>query len=96
VIRTSWPATAARTALENACHFAERVRRLVESSLGLTISGGVAAALDGDNAQSLLSRADAALYSAKSGGRNRIYRHTGVEIEPIVVDPAELLVAAGG
>jgi diguanylate cyclase len=84
------------TALENACHFAERVRRLVESSLGLTISGGVAAALDGDNAQSLLSRADAALYSAKSGGRNRIYRHTGVEIEPIVVDPAELLVAAGG
>lgn len=84
------------TALENACHFAERVRRLVESSLGLTISGGVAMALDGDNAQSLLSRADAALYSGKAAGRNRIFRHTGVDIEPIVVDPAELLVAASG
>jgi diguanylate cyclase (GGDEF)-like protein len=71
------------TTLENACRFAERVRTLVESSLGLTISGGVAMALDGDNAQSLLSRADAALYSGKAAGRNRIFRHTGSEIEPI-------------
>jgi diguanylate cyclase len=80
-----------RTPLENACHFAERVRKIIESSLGLTISGGVTAALDGDNAQSLLSRADAALYSGKAAGRNRIYRHTGVDIEPIVVDPSEHL-----
>jgi len=71
------------TTLENACLFAERVRTTVESSLGLTVSGGVAMALDGDNAQSLLSRADAALYSGKAAGRNRIYRHTGTEIEPI-------------
>ncbi len=71
------------TTLENACLFAERVRTTVESSLGLTVSGGVAMALDGDNAQSLLSRADAALYSGKAAGRNRIYRHTGSEIEPI-------------
>ena len=71
------------TNLENACLFAERVRSTVESSLGLTVSGGVAMALDGDNAQSLLSRADAALYSGKAAGRNRIYRHTGSEIEPI-------------
>jgi len=47
-------------------------------------------ALDGDNAQSLLSRADAALYSGKAAGRNRIFRHTGVDIEPIVMDAAEL------
>ena len=70
------------TTLENACLFAERVRSLVESNLGLTISGGVAMALDGDNPQSLLSRADAALYSGKAAGRNRIYRHTGTDIEP--------------
>ena len=44
---------------------------LIEDNLGLTISGGVAMALDGDNAQSLLSRADAALYSGKAAGRNR-------------------------
>ena len=52
---------------------------------GLTVSGGVAMALDGDNAQTLLSRADAALYSGKAAGRNRVYRHTGSDIEPIDV-----------
>jgi diguanylate cyclase len=71
------------TTLENACHFADRVRTGIESGLGLTVSGGVAMALDGDNAQTLLSRADAALYSGKAAGRNRVYRHTGSDIEPI-------------
>lgn len=76
------------TALENAGQFAERVRKLVEDTLGLTISGGVAMALEGDNAQSLLSRADAALYSGKAAGRNRVFRHTGSDIEPIAVESA--------
>jgi diguanylate cyclase (GGDEF)-like protein len=83
------------TTLENGCHFAERVRGLIEASLGLTISGGIAMALDGDNSQSLLSRADAALYSAKAGGRNRVFRHTGADIEPIETsDAAEPLPVA--
>ena len=43
----------------------------------------MATALDGDNVQSLLSRADSALYSGKAAGRNRVYRHTGTDIEPI-------------
>ena len=73
-----------QTALANACMFAERVRVMIEEGLGLTVSGGVATALDGDNAQSLLSRADAALYSGKAAGRNRIYRHTGTDVEPVV------------
>jgi diguanylate cyclase (GGDEF)-like protein len=72
-----------KTTLQSACLFAERVRGLVETGLGLTISGGVATALDGDNVQSLLSRADSALYSGKAAGRNRVYRHTGTDIEPI-------------
>ncbi len=76
------------TTLDAACTFAERVRRLVDESLGLTISGGVAMALEGDNAQSLLSRADAALYSGKAAGRNRIFCHTGAEIEPIETQAA--------
>ncbi len=83
------------TGLENAGHFAERVRSTVENSLGITISGGVATALDGDNAQSLLSRADAALYSGKAAGRNRIFRHTGADIEPVsesAAAPAEAAV----
>lgn len=86
----------AHTTLDNACHFAERVRVLVESNLGLTISGGVAQAFDGDNPQSLLSRADAALYSSKAAGRNRIFRHSGADIEPAqvpAVPSGELAVA---
>ena len=71
------------TNVQNACAFADRVRHTVETSLGLTISGGVTTALDGDDAQSLLSRADAALYSGKAAGRNRIFQHTGVDVEAI-------------
>ncbi|HEX3727535.1 MAG TPA: GGDEF domain-containing protein [Pirellulales bacterium] len=72
------------TLLDSACQFAERVRRAVESSLGLTVSGGVTMGLDGDNAQSLMARADAALYSGKAAGRNRVFVHSGTEIEPVV------------
>ena len=76
------------TTLDNACHFAQRVRTTIESTLSLTISGGVAMAAEGDNAQSLLSRADAALYGAKAAGRNCVFRHTGADIEPIAVETA--------
>jgi diguanylate cyclase (GGDEF)-like protein len=86
----------AHTTLDNACHFGERVRVLVESNLGLTISGGIAMALDGDNPQTLLSRADSALYSSKAAGRNRIYCHTGADIEPaqLPAQPAAEVVEA--
>jgi len=47
--------------------FAERLRAKVEETLKLTLSGGVATALDGDNPHSLLTRADAALYKRQSG-----------------------------
>lgn len=77
------------TRLEDACQFAERVRSTVEANLGVTISGGVAMALEGDNAQTLLSRADTALYSGKAAGRNRVFRHTGTEIEQIDEPVAE-------
>jgi diguanylate cyclase (GGDEF)-like protein len=71
------------TGLEGACIFAERLRAKIELALNLTVSGGVAMAGDGDNPQSLLSRADAALYCAKAAGRNLVYRHCGGEIEAV-------------
>jgi len=85
-----------QTMLDGATIFAERLRQRVEQQLPLTISGGVSTAVDGDNPQTLLARADAALYSAKAAGRNKLYCHTGLAIqsaEEADADEAELAVA---
>ena len=46
---------------------------------------GVAEALDSESAEDLLRRADAALYLAKSCGRNRVGRHDGKQAEPLLL-----------
>jgi predicted signal transduction protein with EAL and GGDEF domain len=38
-------------------------------------------AIDGDDAHSVLARADSALYAAKAAGRNRVFHHNGLHIE---------------
>jgi len=73
------------TDLEGAALFADRLRDRIAKEMPITVSGGVAEALDGDSHESLLARADVALYGAKSAGRNCIFRHTG--------DGAELVAA---
>lgn len=45
--------------------------------LPLTVSGGLANCMNGDDADLLMRRADTALYSAKQNGRNRCYQHNG-------------------
>jgi diguanylate cyclase (GGDEF)-like protein len=70
-----------QTLLDGACVFADRLRQRTEASLPLTVSGGVAAAVDGDTAETLLARADAALYGAKAAGRNRVFFHNGIRIQ---------------
>ena len=69
--------------LHGASIFAERLRKTIDIEMEISISGGVAAALDGDTEQTLLNRADSALYMAKAGGRNSIYQHDGHQVEPV-------------
>jgi len=66
--------------LPDARQAAERLRRTIEAlrvelpggRWGVTISLGVAEAIPGDDVDSLLARADEALYRAKAAGRNRV------------------------
>jgi diguanylate cyclase len=69
-----------QTDLNGACVFAQRLRDQIQKQLSLTISGGVAAATIGDTQETLLERVDAALYQAKTVGRNCISKHNGRQI----------------
>lgn len=71
------------TRLPGAGVFGERLRGLVEQEVGHTVSGGLAEGTPEDDAQSLLNRADSALYSAKAAGRNAVYQHNGTTIRPV-------------
>ena len=54
--------------------------------LNVTASGGLATIRPGEDAESLIRRADAALYAAKQAGRDRAYLHDGsaaVAIDPL-------------
>jgi diguanylate cyclase (GGDEF)-like protein len=72
-----------QTDLAGACILIERLRYQVANRMEVTVSGGVAAAGESDTAESLLGHADAALYSAKAAGRNRVFCHTGNDVQPV-------------
>ena len=67
--------------IDAAAKVADRVRQNISvteidinnnTPLKVTVSGGVAAYIPGEEMTALIARADAALYQAKAGGRNRI------------------------
>jgi diguanylate cyclase (GGDEF)-like protein/PAS domain S-box-containing protein len=68
--------------LDQACMIADRLRSAIDSAvfqtsliaLNVSISCGVAQYIPGDDLDSLIRRADRALYQAKWAGRNRVVR----------------------
>ncbi len=81
----------ADTGMEQAMALAERLRATLEASplhreggpIVITVSIGVAVADAASGLESLLARADAALYRAKAAGRNRVACDLGVEPAPV-------------
>ncbi len=77
---------------EDARSGARRIREAIESSVvhfqdravQVTASVGLAERLPGEDGQSLMKRADEALYASKKAGRNCIHGHDGKETHPIV------------
>jgi diguanylate cyclase len=81
------PNTILRAAVTVADHIRQAVmsKELMKRSTGehlgrITISIGIAALRKGDNAQSLIERADECLYAAKRHGRNRVMCETDPEV----------------
>ena len=62
----------AETSRERVKALKVRDRRTQSVILTVTLSAGVAQLREGDDAQELIARADAALYAAKQAGRDRV------------------------
>lgn len=73
------------TGLDPAGRLTDRIREIIAEmpietdleAVKITVSAGVAAYRIGEKVESLMARADEALYEAKAGGRNRVEVHTG-------------------
>jgi diguanylate cyclase (GGDEF)-like protein len=69
-----------QTTLAGARVFSDRLRRRAGDDLETTVCCGLTEVQSGDDARTLLARADSALYSAKAAGHNRSFVHTGAHI----------------
>jgi diguanylate cyclase (GGDEF)-like protein len=73
----------AQTTLAGAAVFSERLVRRADGALGCVIGGGIVEVQPGDTPEKLLSRADSALYSARTNGRSCLYLHNGKSLRQL-------------
>jgi hypothetical protein len=69
-----------QTTLAGATIFSQRLLDIAERELNVCVFGGIVEVQVSDTPEKLLSRADSALYSARSNGQSCLYQHTGKEI----------------
>jgi len=93
-----------QTSFAGAAVFSERLLHKATSSLDCVVAGGVVEVQSGDTQEKLLSRADSALYSARSSGRSCIFSHNGKVLrqlegktsEDVAEMPAECAIVGDG
>jgi diguanylate cyclase len=92
------------TSLDDATKVAQKVREAVARvkiehngrQLTITASAGLAAIQANESAESLIHRADAALYAAKGAGRNCAFLHDGYDCRPAGPGDAATIQPANG
>jgi diguanylate cyclase (GGDEF)-like protein len=72
-----------QTSLAGATIFSQRLLKLSANELGLSMYGGIVEVASGDTPEKLLSRADSALYSARSECDSCLYQHTGKSLKRV-------------
>lgn len=78
-----------QTSLAGSIIFSERLLRRANELPQSVVAGGIVEVQAGDDAEKLLSRADSALYSARSTGYNCLYQHNGKSLREHEVTPLE-------
>jgi diguanylate cyclase (GGDEF)-like protein len=75
-----------QTTLAGALSFSERLLERATADLACPVWGGVVEGAGGESADKLLSRADAALYSARAAGGATLFVHTGAGVRRHAVE----------
>ncbi len=79
----------AQTTLAGAAVFSERMFHRATAELDCVVGGGIVEVQPGDTQEKLLSRADSALYSARSNGRSSLFLHNGNVLRQLKAAPSD-------
>jgi diguanylate cyclase (GGDEF)-like protein len=85
-----------KTPLAGALVFGERLVRLVDAEIECLVWGGLVEAAPGETPEKLLSRADSALYSARTHDEACLYQNTGTSVRRHAFDLRQVDAANSG